>query len=84
MNFLKDAPDGSKDRREPELVGGTDLSQVLARRGGLTEDDIKRVEAVQDQLGLGKRRWPGHRTRFSVHTILLIHTVKVSGHYVPS
>ncbi len=53
MNLLKDAPDGSADKREPELVGGTDLSQVLARRGGLTEDDIKRVEAVQDQLGLG-------------------------------
>lgn len=45
--------DRLKLRREPELNEPERLSQVLARRSGLTESDLKRVSVVQDQLGLG-------------------------------
>lgn len=37
----------------PAMGDASDLAQVLARRSGLTDDDIRRVESVQDQLGLG-------------------------------
>jgi protein-tyrosine kinase len=40
-------------RRAPGLPEPQRLSQVLARRSGLTEADLKRVSVVQDQLGLG-------------------------------
>lgn len=41
-------------RKEPHLDEAPyRLAQVLARRSGLTDSDLKRVNVVQDQLGLG-------------------------------
>lgn len=41
------------ERWEPSTESGQPLSQVLMRQSGLTQDDVMRVNAVQDQTGLG-------------------------------
>jgi receptor protein-tyrosine kinase len=41
------------ERWEPSTESGQPLSQVLMRQSGLTEDDLTRINAVQDQIGLG-------------------------------
>lgn len=52
--FREDAPDLKSARKAPHLDEEPyRLAQVLARRSGLTDSDLKRVNVVQDQLGLG-------------------------------
>lgn len=42
------------ERREPHIENEPNrLAQVLVRRAGMTDGDLKRVNVVQDQLGLG-------------------------------
>lgn len=53
MTLLPGPHERIRIRREPDLDDPERLSQILARRSGLTEADLKRIGAVQGQLGLG-------------------------------
>lgn len=56
MSRVKALHDPSGPKLEPTIAGldqTSELAQILARRGGLSEDDIKRIAADQEQRGLG-------------------------------